>query len=54
MWVGNVYGDNNDILWSDIFIDEDRCKELTANMVSEFQYTGAQSWDCFLPEKATP
>ena len=54
MWVGNVYGDNDDILWSDVFINGDRCKEKTANMVSEFEYTGARSWDCIPPEKVTP
>jgi hypothetical protein len=54
MWVGNVYDDNNDIVWSDVFKDEDRCKETTPNMVSKFEYRGAWDWDCILNEKASP
>ncbi len=51
---GNVYDTNNDILWRDIFTGENRCIEKTAQKALKLQGSGAQSWDCFLHEKATP
>jgi hypothetical protein len=54
MWVGNVYGENNEILWADVFMEEDRCKETTPNMVPEFEYIGAWDWDCTLHVRDNP